>query len=104
MSSCGGEFGDCLCEEWIDSIAIIGQLEAYKSHTRLAKLPLLFVKLYPLVPAALQTLLCMINIAFLIPSYIYRIRGLFGGDFNLVVRRITSESPNLNCIILKAIF
>ena len=66
MSSCGEEFGDCLCEEWIDSIAIIGQLEAYKGHTRLAKLPLLFVKLYPLVLAALQILLCMINIAFLI--------------------------------------
>ena len=34
----------------------------------------------------------------------YRIRGLFGGDFNLAVWRITSESPNLNRAILKAIF
>ena len=32
---------------------------------------------------------------------IYRIRGLFGGDFNLAVWRITSESPNLNRAILK---
>ena len=34
----------------------------------------------------------------------YRIRGLFGGDFNLAVWRITSESPNLSHAILKAIF
>ena len=34
----------------------------------------------------------------------YRIRGLFGGDFNLAVWQITSESPNLNRAILKAIF
>ena len=30
----------------------------------------------------------------------YHIRGLFGGDFNLVVWQITSESPNLSCAIL----
>ena len=34
----------------------------------------------------------------------YRIRGIFGGDFNLAVWRITSESPNLSHAILKAIF
>ena len=34
----------------------------------------------------------------------YRICGLFGGDFNLVVWRITSESPNLSRTILKVIF
>ena len=30
----------------------------------------------------------------------YRIRGLFGGDFNLVVRRIFIGSPNLNHAVL----
>ena len=34
----------------------------------------------------------------------YRIRGLFGGDFNLAVWQITSELPNLSHAILKAIF
>ena len=34
----------------------------------------------------------------------YRIHGLFGGDFNLAVWQITSESPNLSQVILKAIF
>ena len=34
----------------------------------------------------------------------YRIRGLFGDDFNLAVWQITSESPNLSHAILKAIF
>ena len=37
-------------------------------------------------------------------TYVYRIRGLFGGDFNLVVWPITSELPNLNRAILKVIF
>ena len=35
---------------------------------------------------------------------IYRIRGLFGGDFNLAVWQIISESPNLSRAILKVIF
>ena len=29
-------------------------------------------------------------------TVIYRIRGLFGGDFNLAVWRISIGSPNLN--------
>ena len=33
----------------------------------------------------------------------YRIRGLFGGYFNLAVWQITSESPNLSRAILKVI-
>ena len=40
----------------------------------------------------------------IINSLNYRIRGLFGCDFNLAVWRITSKSPNLNRAILKAIF
>ena len=35
----------------------------------------------------------------LICSY-YRIRGLFGGDFNLAVWRIFIGSPNLNYAVL----
>ena len=35
---------------------------------------------------------------------LYHIRGLFGGDFNLAVWQITSESPNLSRVILKVIF
>ena len=31
---------------------------------------------------------------------VYRIRGLFGGDFNLVVWRIFIGSPNLNHAVL----
>ena len=31
---------------------------------------------------------------------IYRIRGLFGSDFNLAVRRIFVSSPNLNHAVL----
>ena len=34
----------------------------------------------------------------------YRICGLFSGDFNLAVWRITSESPNLSRTVLKARF
>ena len=33
-----------------------------------------------------------------------RICGLFGGDFNLAVWRITSKSPNLSRTILKGVF
>ena len=36
--------------------------------------------------------------------YVYRIRGLFGDDFNLAVWQITSESPNLSHAILKVTF
>ena len=32
--------------------------------------------------------------------YIYRIRGLFGGNFNLTVWQIFISSPNLNHAVL----
>ena len=54
-----------------------------------------------LQPSKLQQ---MFTFTYFCHKIIYRIRGLFGGDFYLAVWQITSESPNLSCAILKVIF